>query len=60
MSFPMLGGAHIAGIPVEETVLGFAPVGALTGGTAGARPRERMSERRIRLGRWMGRAGGPR
>jgi hypothetical protein len=56
----MLWGAHIAGIPVEETVLIFAPVLALTGGIAGAKPRERMSKRRIRMRRREGPAGGAR
>jgi hypothetical protein len=45
----MLWGAHIAGIPIEETALSFAPVIALTGGIVGAKLRERMSKRRIRF-----------
>ncbi len=31
--------AHIAGIPVEETALSFAPVAVAAGGLAGARLR---------------------
>jgi hypothetical protein len=54
----MLWGAHIAGMPIEETALSFAPVIALTGGIAGAKLRERMSKRRIRLRRREGRVGG--
>jgi hypothetical protein len=60
MSFQMLWGAHIAGIPVEETVLGFAPVIALMGGIAGAKLRERVSKRRARSRRREGIAGGAR
>ncbi len=56
----MLWGAHIAGIPIEETALGFAPVIALMGGIAGATMRERVSKRRIRLRRREGRVGGAR
>jgi predicted alpha/beta-hydrolase family hydrolase len=37
--------AHIAGIPVEETALSFAPVAVAAGGVAGARLR-RISRRR--------------
>jgi hypothetical protein len=35
----MVWGAHIAGIPVEETALSFAPVILIAGGVAGARLR---------------------
>jgi hypothetical protein len=42
--------AHIAGIPVEETLLSFAPVLAATGGVAGLswlrRPRKGPGRRR--------------
>jgi hypothetical protein len=44
----MLWGAHIAGIPVEETALSFAPVIAATGGVAGAKLRARFARRRTR------------
>jgi hypothetical protein len=37
--------AHIAGIPVEETALSFAPVAVAAGGVAGARLR-RLARRR--------------
>ena len=40
--------AHIAGIPVEETVLSFGPVIAAGGGIATLRLRERFSRRRAR------------
>jgi len=56
----MIWGAHIAGIPVEETALSFAPFVAATGGIAGMKLRERMSKRRIRARRRKGGAGGPR
>jgi hypothetical protein len=56
----MLWGAHIAGIPIEETALSFAPVIALTGGIAGAKLRGRLSKRRIRFRRREGRIGGAR
>jgi hypothetical protein len=56
----MLWGAHIAGIPIEETALSFAPVIALTGGTAGTKLRERMSKRRIHFRRREVRVGGAR
>ncbi|HKZ15516.1 MAG TPA: hypothetical protein VJL81_16890 [Solirubrobacterales bacterium] len=44
----MLWGAHIAGIPVEETALSFAPVLAATGGIAGVKLRARLTRRRMR------------
>jgi hypothetical protein len=56
----MVWGAHIAGIPVEETALSFAPVIVATGGVAGMKLRARMSKRRIRLRQHAGRAGGRR
>jgi hypothetical protein len=56
----MVWGAHIAGIPVEETALSFAPVIAATGGIAGVKLRARMSKRRIRRRRQVGKAGGLR
>jgi hypothetical protein len=56
----MVWGAHIAGIPEEETALSFAPVIAAAGGIAGVKLRARMSKRRIRLRRQIGKAGGLR
>jgi hypothetical protein len=56
----MVWGAHIAGIPVEETALSFAPVIVAAGGVTGMRLRARMSKRRIRLRRHGGKAGGRR
>jgi hypothetical protein len=38
--------AHIAGIPVEETALSFAPVAVAAGGVASARLRQRAAGRR--------------
>jgi hypothetical protein len=35
--------AHIAGIPVEETLLGFAPIGLVGIGVAVATARERIA-----------------
>ena len=49
--------AHIAGIPVEETALSFAPIVAATGGIAGLKLRERTVRRRSRRRRA---AGSPR
>jgi hypothetical protein len=40
--FCVVWGAHIAGIPVEETALSFAPVLLIAGGMAGARLRGLM------------------
>jgi hypothetical protein len=40
--------AHIAGIPVEETALSFAPVAVAAGGLASARLRRVSSRRRER------------
>jgi hypothetical protein len=45
----MVWGAHIAGIPVEETALSFAPVILIAGGVAGARLRRLV--RRVRYPR---------
>jgi hypothetical protein len=56
----MLLGAHIGGIPVEETALSFTPVLALTGGIVAAKLRERMSKRRIHSRRRDGATGGAR
>jgi hypothetical protein len=52
--------AHIAGIPVEETALSFAPVAVAAGGVAGARLRRASNKtrgfrRRAKIG-----AGSPR
>lgn len=38
--------AHIAGVPVEETVLGLVPVGAACAGLAAAWVRSAVSRRR--------------
>jgi hypothetical protein len=40
--------AHIAGIPVEEAALSFAPVAVVAGGLASARLRRVSSRRRER------------
>jgi hypothetical protein len=56
----MLWGAHIAGIPVEETALSFAPMLALAGGIVAAKLRERMPKRRIQSRRRARPAGGAR
>jgi len=56
----MVWGAHIAGIPVEETALSFAPFIAATGGIAGIKLRERLGRRRTRARRRKGGAGGQR
>lgn len=40
--------AHIAGIPVEETALGLAPIAAATGGIAALKLRQRLSRMRAR------------
>ena len=40
--------AHIAGIPVEETALSFAPVAVAAGGLASARLRRVSTRRRDR------------
>ena len=40
--------AHIAGIPVEETALSFAPVLAAGGGIAMLKVRERLARGRAR------------
>ncbi len=40
--------AHIAGIPVEETALSFAPVLAAGGGVAILKVRERLARARRR------------
>ncbi len=42
--------AHIAGIPVEETALSFAPIIAVAGGVAGLRLRAQRSWRLVRAG----------
>jgi hypothetical protein len=46
--------AHIAGIPVEETALGLAPIAVATGGIAGLKLRERAARRRSRKRRGTG------
>ena len=38
--------AHIAGIPVEEAALSFAPIAAATGGIVGLKLHERGLRRR--------------
>jgi hypothetical protein len=38
--------AHIAGVPVEETALSFAPILAASGGIATLKLRERATRRR--------------
>jgi predicted alpha/beta-hydrolase family hydrolase len=38
--------AHIAGIPVEETALSFAPIAFAAAGLAGARLRRLAAQRR--------------
>lgn len=43
--------AHIAGIPVEETVLSFGPVALAGGGVLSFRLKERVSARRERRAR---------
>jgi hypothetical protein len=58
--YRMVWGAHIAGIPVEETALSFAPLIAATGGIAGMKLRERMEKKRVRPRRRGGKARGPR
>ncbi len=40
--------AHIAGIPVEETALSFAPIAAAVGGVAGLKLRRRLARMRDR------------
>jgi predicted alpha/beta-hydrolase family hydrolase len=40
--------AHIAGIPVEETALSFAPIAAATGGIAALKLRQRLTRMRRR------------
>lgn len=40
--------AHIAGIPVEETVLSFGPVALASGGVLGLKIKERVNARRER------------
>lgn len=47
--------AHIAGIPVEETVLSFGPVALAGGGALGLRIRQRINARRERRDRARGR-----
>jgi hypothetical protein len=58
----MVWSAHIAGTPEEEeeTARSFAPVIAATGGNAEVQFRARVSKRRIRLRRQVGKAGGRR
>ncbi len=43
--------AHIAGIPVEETLLSFGPVFAVAGGAAGVWVRARIADAKRRLRR---------
>ena len=43
--------AHIAGIPVEETLLSFGPVFAVAGGAAGIWFRGRIADAKRRLRR---------
>jgi len=43
--------AHIAGIPVEETLLSFGPVVAVAGGAASVWLRERIADARQRARR---------
>jgi hypothetical protein len=43
--------AHIAGIPVEETLLSFGPVFAVAGGAAGVWVRGRIADARRRIRR---------
>jgi hypothetical protein len=43
--------AHIAGLPVEETLLGFAPVGLVGAGVALLSVRQRAAELRERMRR---------
>jgi hypothetical protein len=55
----MLPLAHIAGIPVEESLGMFAPVATVTAGVMGASLRHRwrqIKDRRARHGRSAGRA----
>jgi hypothetical protein len=40
--------AHIAGIPVEETVLSFGPIALAGGGVLGLKIRQRVNARRER------------
>jgi hypothetical protein len=47
----MVWGAHIAGIPVEETALSFAPVIVATGGVASVKLRAQLARRRMRTRR---------
>jgi hypothetical protein len=54
----MVWGAHIAGIPVEETALSFAPVIAATGGVAGVKLWARMAKRQARPRRRRAKVGG--
>ena len=52
--------AHIAGIPVEETLLSFGPIGAVGIGIAIATARERVEALRARIAATVGRVLHPR
>jgi hypothetical protein len=56
----MVWGAHIAGMPIEETALSFAPIIAATGGIAGVKMWARLAKRQAAPSRRRGKAGGQR